>query len=91
MKKTILFLITLSFISCTDATISSFKAYGDEHTVELYSGGKKVREWISTGKVISESSSDGYKFMDSKTNKLVRVSGDVVITILNKEQTKELK
>lgn len=49
----------------------------------MYSGGQKVREWTSTGKVLSESQSDGYYFEDSETGKLIEVAGDVVITKLD--------
>ena len=65
---------------CTDGYMAGFNAYGDPHSVELYSGGKMVRSWSSTGKVQSEESSDGFYFMDSETKKQVRVTGDLVIT-----------
>ena len=71
-----------SFASCTDATRSKIGGYGDEHKVEMYSGGVKVREWTSSGKVRSEDRSDGYYFNDKETGKLIEVSGDVVITRL---------
>lgn len=74
--------ICVTSIGCTDTDLASFSAYGEEHKVELWSGGKMVKSWTSTGKVSSEESSDGYKFMDKATKKLVRVSGDVVITIV---------
>ncbi len=78
-------LITVAVIgiftaSCTDATRAKIGGYGDEHQVELYSGGKKVREWTASGKVESEETSDGYFFNDKETGLLVEVSGDVVIT-----------
>ncbi|MEW6381500.1 MAG: hypothetical protein AB1611_18125 [bacterium] len=47
--------------------------------VKLYSGGRLVEQWESTGKVISEENSDGWLFVDKKTGKLIRVSGTVVI------------
>ena len=85
MKK-LLFLVALIAIfgmtSCTDANQAKLGSYGKSHKIEMYSGGKKVREWISTGKVSSESNSDGYYFFDRKTGKLIEVSGDVVITRL---------
>lgn len=64
---------------CTDAAWESMGAYGDEHKVTLYSGGKAVREWTSTGKVLNEEASDGYYFKDKATGQLVRVTGDLVI------------
>lgn len=73
-------LLSLATCGCTDAERSSIAAYGAEHSVELWSGGQKVREWTSTGKVFSEENSDGYYFMDKKTGKQVLVTGDLVIT-----------
>lgn len=67
---------------CTDAVIKDFQSFGNYHRVEMYSGGHKVREWISTGYVESSTDSDGYYFMDSETKLLIKVSGDVVITTL---------
>lgn len=67
-------------VGCTDAARSKIYAYGDKHHIELWSGGKKVQEWTSSGKVSSETDSDGYYFRDSETDQLVRVSGDLVIT-----------
>jgi hypothetical protein len=69
----------LSLVGCTDAEMARLGAYGNEHTVTLYSGGKPVREWTSTGKVKSEQNSDGYFFEDKATGRLVRVTGDLVI------------
>jgi hypothetical protein len=80
--KYILILLLISLIGCTDAGRAKFGGYGDKFKVEMYSGGQKVREWTSTGKVLSEEGSDGYYFNDSETGKLIEVSGDVVITKL---------
>lgn len=66
--------------SCTDAKFAKIGGYGDEFTVQMYSGGVLVREWTSSGKVKSEEGSDGYYFMDKNTDQLVEVAGDVVIT-----------
>ncbi len=84
MKK-LLFIAVLAIIisSCTDATKAKFTNFGSEFKVEMYSGGVLVKTWISSGKVLSEKGSDGYFFVDKSTNKLVEVSGDVVITNLN--------
>ena len=43
-----------------------------------------THSWISSGKVATEEGSDGYYFMDSATGKLVRISGNVIITIADK-------
>lgn len=83
MKKLFLLLITIIFISCTDATIANLKSYGDTHRIQMYNGGVLVREWYSTGKVTSLTDSDGWQFMDRKTKKLVRVGGDVIIEVMD--------
>ena len=75
------FLLPILF-GCTDAQRAKIGGYGNPHHVELYSGGQKVREWVSSGKVDSETDSDGYYFNDMKTGRLIEVSGDVVITKL---------
>ena len=85
MKKLLgLFMILVTGMvlmsSCTDAARSKIGGYGDEFTVQMYSGGILVREWTSSGKVKSEEGSDGYYFMDKLTNQLVEVAGDIVIT-----------
>lgn len=79
MKK-LLIVLCVVLSGCTDAARSQFAAYGSEHRVELYSGGQLVREWTSTGKVVTEVDSDGYYFTDKETKQLVRVSGNLVIT-----------
>lgn len=68
------------FVGCTSAERSKFGALGRPHSVELYSGGKMVRSWTSTGVVMNELDSDGFFFTDAKTDVLVRVSGDLVLT-----------
>ena len=74
--------LTLLSTSCTDATRSKVTGYGGKYKVELYSGGKLVKEWTASGKVQSEETSDGYYFKDEKTDKLIEVSGTVIITRL---------
>lgn len=68
-----------SVIGCTSAAQSQWGALGSNQRVTLYSGGQAVRVWTSNGKVMSETDSDGYYFMDGATGKLVRVTGDVVV------------
>ncbi len=82
MKKVflvILMVLSLSMFGCSDADKSKITGYGSEYRVTMYSGGIPVKTWVSTGKVYSEGSSDGYYFKDKATGKLVEVSGDVVI------------
>lgn len=66
----------------TVAKRADIAALGNRHKVEMYSGGVKVREWISTGYVENSSGSDGYFFRDEESGRRVTVSGDVVITTL---------
>jgi len=73
-------LILIFFItSCTDAGCSKIGNYGGSAQVTCYSGGRLIYTGFSTGKVQSESTSDGYYFKDAKTNELVEVSGDCKI------------
>ena len=84
----VLTLICASFaVGCSNADPASLTAYGDEHRVELYSGGQKVREWQSTGKVFSEENSNGFYFKDAESGQLVRVTGDVIVTPLIRKST----
>ena len=81
MKKVLVgIVVIIGLSSCTDATVSQFGGLGDKHTVELYSGGKLVRTWVSTGKVVSSEHSDGYYFRDQQCDCNIEVSGDLVIT-----------
>jgi hypothetical protein len=67
--------------SCTDAKWAKVGGLGDEFTIEMVNcDGSVARTWISTGKVSSEANSDGYYFMEKGTNKLIEVTGRVVIT-----------
>ena len=72
--------MAIMLTGCTDAFQAGVQSFGSKHRIELWSGGQKVHEWTSTGKVLSEENSDGYYFCDKETNKLVRVTGDLVIT-----------
>jgi hypothetical protein len=68
---------------CTDAEKAALSNLGEPAKVQVYSGGKKIYEGVSSGKIQNESNSDGYYFNDKcieGDNKLVEVSGDVVIT-----------
>ena len=87
MKRVLFILFILIFaislMACTDARRASYMSYGKDHKVTVYNGGVLVREYVSTGKVISIEDSDGWQFMDAKTGKLVRVSGDVIIEVID--------
>lgn len=74
--------LILGSTGCTDAGRAKMGGYGSTFKVDLYSGGKLVQTWTSTGKVLSEESTDGYYFNDKVTGKLVEVTGTLVITKL---------
>lgn len=76
-----LFLMT-ALVGCTDAQMAKNTAYGTKFKVTLWSGGDAVKTWTSTGKVETESQSDGWYFTDDVNKKLVRVSGSVTIEAL---------
>lgn len=78
-KSMIVIFAVLFCAGCTDVERSNLASYGRKHTIELYSGGECVRTWVSTGKVVTESNSDGYVFRDADGN-FIRVSGNVVVT-----------
>ena len=82
--KTRLFLIAalLALAGCTDAERAGFNAYGQKHRITLYSAGKVVGQWESTGAVLNEEHGDGRYFEDSKTGTLVSFSGTYVIEVI---------
>jgi hypothetical protein len=83
MKKLMIIVVTL-LAACTNADRAQISGYGNSFKVTLYaSTGAAIREWVSDGKVMTEDKSDGWYFMDSKTHKLVRVSGPVVVEQLD--------
>ena len=92
MKKLLLLgAILLLFLSCTDAGRAKFGGYGDDFKVEILSSntGEVIRTYYSSGKVNSESNSDGYFFMDSETGKLTEIAGGIVIiTPYNRSERK---
>lgn len=74
-------LFCIGTTSCTDAKRAKIGGYGDEFKIQMINcDGTVSREWISTGKVLSEASSDGYFFNDKETGKLIEVTGRLVIT-----------
>jgi hypothetical protein len=71
--------LLLTLLACSDTERASFSAIGEPGHITCYSGGQVIFDGQSTGKIETENQSDGWKFMDAKTNRLVRVSGDCVI------------
>ena len=84
MKKIYLLLVVIALLaSCTDAEQAKIGGLGDKFHVQVINcDGSITHQWISSGKVLTEEKSDGYYFMDSKTGKLIEVSGNVIITKL---------
>lgn len=81
MKKIMLIVaVSLLVFNCTDAKRSKLFAFGDSAHVKCYSGGQVIYDGYSTGKILSEESSDGYYFRDKETDLLMEVSGNCVIT-----------
>lgn len=83
MKRIILLVAVAAIMSgCTDSLLSDLAALGTPHHIELYSGGVKVREWVSTG-YVEVSSSGGYYFRDSISGRKVSVRGSFAVTALS--------
>jgi hypothetical protein len=79
MKYFIISLFLLAFIGCTDGTMAKFTALGDSGEITCYSGGVVFYHGFSTGKIQTESQSDGWYFKEKGTGNLIRVSGSCVI------------
>jgi hypothetical protein len=80
MTKPMLFVLLL-LAGCSHAKTAKLLSNGQDHHIIQFSGGQKVGEWTSNGRVYSEDHSDGYYFEDKATGKVVEVSGDIQITI----------
>lgn len=66
-------------VGCTNADIAQTFSYGSPGEVTCYSGGQIIYHGKSTGKIHSESGSDGWYFQEEGSGKLIRVSGACVI------------
>lgn len=75
MKNAII-VFAIALAGCTDARWAKVGGYGDPARVTCYSGGVRVFDDFSTGKVSSEGDSDGYYFKSASTGKLIEMSGD---------------
>ena len=80
MKRLIIIIGLIILSSCTQAQRGKLYSLGENAKVECWSGGTLIYSGISTGKVSSEESSDGYHFYDKATGKYMEVSGNCVIT-----------
>ena len=79
MRSFLVLIVMLLLTSCTDGRMSKLMSYGSSRSIECYSGAKLIYKGISTGKISSETQSDGYFFKDSATGKLMEVSGNCII------------
>jgi hypothetical protein len=79
MLKPLMFAMILSMFGCSNANLAQFAAWGNPGHIVCYSGGKVIYEGDSTGKISTESQSDGWYFQEKGTNQLIRVSGACVI------------
>lgn len=81
INKILLISIVLIIFSCSDAKRAKISGFYDEFKIEMINcDGTVAREWISTGKVLSEEGSDGYYFEDKDTGDLIEVTGTIIIT-----------
>jgi uncharacterized protein YdeI (BOF family) len=84
-KKMLLSIIaTVLFVGaltgCTEADRAQLNGYGGTFKITLYAAsGSEIKSWVSEGKVHTEAGSDGYYFNDTSTNKLVRVTGTIIV------------
>lgn len=79
MKKTFAFLALATLVGCTQAQCSQATTIGSKAKVTCYSGGTLVYEGVSTGKVMTESNSDGWYFREEGTGDLVRTNADCIV------------
>jgi hypothetical protein len=78
--KTLIAIAALVFLAgCTDAFIGKIQALGGEGHVRCWSGTLPIYDGFSTGKIHNSAQSDGYYFIDRKTQKLTEVTGNCVI------------
>lgn len=83
----IIFVVAIAFTlivllsGCSDAARSklSNRLTGEEASVKCYSGDLLIYDGVSTGKISTEQSSDGYYFREKSSGDLVEVSGNCVI------------
>ena len=76
--------LILFFYACTDAKKAKIGGFGSKFQIEMLNcDGSVARTWISSGKVSSEQNSDGYYFMEEGTDRLIEVTGRLIITKIN--------
>ena len=75
----ILAVALMAISGCSDASRAQFSTIGSPGDITCYSGGKVFYTGRSTGKIKSESGSDGWYFQEQGSGSLIRVSGDCLI------------
>jgi hypothetical protein len=76
MKK---YLLLVALFGCTDAEWGQYQALGCPGHIVCYSAEKVTYDGWASGKIATESGSDGWFFVEAKTGDLIRVSGSCVI------------
>jgi hypothetical protein len=80
----LLFAAAVATTSCTDAEMAQYGGLGNKFKVELVNcDGSVTRSWISSGKVLNQTNSDGHFFKDAQTGDLIEVTGTLIITQLD--------
>jgi hypothetical protein len=79
-------LMLVSVVGCSDAENARSEAWGYENLIVRYSGGKRVEEYVSTGKVETVTNSDGWYFREKHTGKAILISGGVTIRVFDPEK-----
>lgn len=88
MKKIVLIiLITFSLISCDEKRKKRYEEENKKHTIEVYSGGVKVKEYTSP-KMPDIFSSNGYCQFTNDKGIFITIKGDIIITRNTKEKLK---
>jgi hypothetical protein len=80
MKHLLILSVLPLLFACTDADMKQITTLGNPAEIVCYSGTLKIYEGKSSGKISTESGSDGWFFEDRDSHKLIRVSGACVIT-----------
>lgn len=78
-KLMVVFLAVMALTACTDATVAMYGSYGESSTITCYSGGDKVFEDTSTGKV-QQIDGDGLTYKSAKNGQYVRAYADCIVT-----------
>ena len=79
-KLVVLLLLAVLAVGCKESERAQFESLGSKHKITMYGcDGHVIGTWEATGNVSNEGNSDGWFFRDSKTGKLVELTGALVI------------